>query len=71
MASITVTQTRVRAARWVQSLKGGVAARETAVLQDAEQSPRAKVFCASADLRAAMKKAEVTGKLEMSLFADS
>ena len=41
------------------------------ILFVANNLARAKAFCASADLRAAMKKAGVTGKPELVLLADA
>ena len=41
------------------------------ILFQANNLARAKAFCASADLRAAMKKAAVTGKPELSILADA
>ena len=41
------------------------------ILFQASNLARAKTFCASADLRAAMKKAGVTGKPELSILADA
>ena len=41
------------------------------ILFQASDLTRAKAFCASADLRAAMKKAGVTGKPELSILADA
>jgi hypothetical protein len=41
------------------------------ILFEANNLARAKAFCASADLRAAMKKAEVTGKPELGILADA
>jgi hypothetical protein len=41
------------------------------ILFQASNLARAKAFCASADLRAAMKKAGVTGKPELSILADT
>ena len=40
------------------------------ILFEANNLARAKAFCASADLRAAMKKAGVTGKPELTILAD-
>jgi len=39
------------------------------ILFEASDLARAKAFCASADLRAAMKKAGVTGKPDLSILA--
>ena len=41
------------------------------ILFEANNLARAKAFCASADLRAAMKKAGVTGKPELAVLADT
>jgi hypothetical protein len=41
------------------------------ILFEANNLARAKAFCASADLRAAMKKAGVTGKPDLSILADA
>ena len=41
------------------------------ILFEANNLARAKAFCASADLRAAMKKAGVTGKPELAILADA
>ena len=41
------------------------------ILFEANNLARAKAFCASADLRAAMKKAGVTGKPELAILADT
>jgi hypothetical protein len=41
------------------------------ILFEAADLARAKAFCGSADLRAAMKKAGVTGKPDLSVFSDS
>jgi hypothetical protein len=41
------------------------------ILFEANNLARAKAFCASADLRAAMKKAGVTGKPELTILADT
>jgi hypothetical protein len=41
------------------------------ILFVANNLARAKAFCGSADLRAAIKKAGVTGKPELDLFADA
>jgi hypothetical protein len=41
------------------------------ILFVAKDLARAKAFCASADLRAAMKKAGVTGKTELAILADA
>jgi hypothetical protein len=41
------------------------------IVFEANDLARAKAFCASADLRAAMKKAGVTGKTEFSILADA
>lgn len=44
---------------------------ETFILFAADNLARAKAFCGSADLRAAMKKAGVTGKPELTILADA
>ena len=44
---------------------------EVVILFVAKDLARAKAFCASADLRAAMKKAGVTGKADLSILADA
>ena len=41
------------------------------ILFEANNLARAKAFCASADLRTAMKKAGVTGKTEFSILSDA
>jgi hypothetical protein len=41
------------------------------ILFVANDLARAKAFCASADLRAAMKKAGVTGKPDLAILADA
>ena len=41
------------------------------ILFEANNLARAKAFCASADLRAAMKKAGVTGKPDLAILADA
>jgi hypothetical protein len=41
------------------------------ILFEANNLARAKAFCASADLRAAMKKAGVTGKADLAILADT
>jgi hypothetical protein len=41
------------------------------ILFEANNLARAKAFCGSADLRAAMKKAGVTGKPELAILADA
>jgi heme-degrading monooxygenase HmoA len=41
------------------------------ILSEAANLARAKAFCASPDLRAAMKKAGVTGKPDLSILADA
>jgi hypothetical protein len=41
------------------------------ILFEAGDLARAKAFCASADLRAAMKEAGVTGKPDLSILADA
>ena len=41
------------------------------ILFEANDLARAKAFCASADLRAAMKKAGVTGKPDLAILADA
>jgi hypothetical protein len=41
------------------------------ILFEANNLACAKAFCASADLRAAMKKAGVTGKPELAILADA
>jgi hypothetical protein len=41
------------------------------ILFEANNLARAKAFCASADLRAAMKKAGVTGKPDLAILADT
>jgi hypothetical protein len=41
------------------------------ILFEANSLSRAKAFCASADLRVAMKKAGVTGKPELAILADA
>ena len=41
------------------------------ILFEANNLARAKAFCASADLRVAMKNAGVTGKPELAILADA
>ena len=41
------------------------------ILFEANNLARAKAFCASADLRVAMKKAGVTGKPDLAILADN
>lgn len=52
-------------------LRNNKSRNEVFILFEAGDLARAKAFCASADLRAAMKKAGVTGKPELSILADA
>ena len=52
-------------------LRNNKSRNETFILFEANDLARAKAFCASADLRAAMKKAGVTGKPELFILADA
>lgn len=51
-------------------LRNAKSRNEVYILFEASNLPRAKAFCGSADLRATMKKAGVTGKPELSILAD-
>jgi hypothetical protein len=52
-------------------LRNNKSRNEVFMLFETGDLARAKAFCASADLRAAMKKAGVTGKPELSILADT
>ena len=52
-------------------LRNAKSRNEVVILFVAKDLARAKAFCASADLRAAMKKAGVTGKPDLSILADA
>ena len=52
-------------------LRNAKSRNDVLILFAANNLARAKAFCASADLRAAMKKAGVTGKPELAILADA
>jgi hypothetical protein len=52
-------------------LRSAKSRNDVLLLFEVDNLARAKAFCASADLRAAMKKAGVTGKTELSILADA
>jgi len=52
-------------------LRSAKSRNDVLILFEAGDRARAKAFCASSDLRAAMKKAGVTGKPDLSVFADA
>ncbi len=51
-------------------LRSAKSRNDVLILFEAGDLAHAKAFCASADLRAVMKKAGVTGKPNLSIFAD-
>ena len=52
-------------------LRNAKSRNDVSILFEANEPARAKAFCGSADLRAAMKKAGVTSKPELAILADA